>query len=296
MRVHTFRGALAHDQGAGHPEGPARLTAVLDALGETPGVDIVDASLAPIDDLASVHGRAYLDRAAALSHAGGGELGADTILNAQSWTATLGASGAVLAALDGALEYGSHGFAAIRPPGHHALRDRAMGFCVVNHVVIAAHAARRRGREHVLIVDWDVHHGNGTQALVEADPAIRFVSMHQWPWYPGTGASDERGVGNCFNLPMAAGLPAGAYVESLWRGVELATTGWNPELVLLSAGYDGMRGDPLGGFTLEPGHYATWIARLRERFPGVPIVGLMEGGYDPARLADGVEATVLALA
>jgi acetoin utilization deacetylase AcuC-like enzyme len=296
MRVHTFRGALAHDQGAGHPEQPARLTAVLGALGETPGVDIVDASPASIDDLAAVHDRGYLDRAATLSRAGGGELGADTTLSAGSWAATLGASGAALAALDAALEHDTNGFAAIRPPGHHALHDRAMGFCVVNHVVIAAHAARRRGRERVLIIDWDVHHGNGTQALVESDPAIRFVSMHQWPWYPGTGASDERGVGNCFNLPMAAGLPAGAYLESLWRGVEVATIGWNPELVLLSAGYDGMRGDPLGGFTLEPAHYALWIGRLRERFPAAPIVALMEGGYDPARLAAGVVATVLAMA
>ncbi|MEO8716230.1 MAG: histone deacetylase [Acetobacteraceae bacterium] len=296
MHVYTHPASLEHDQGPGHPEQPARLVAVLDALGTRPGVELVNAHAATVEPILLVHPAAYLDHAAALSRAGGGELGADTLVNAQSWPAVLGATGAVLGALDHALQSGEHAFAAIRPPGHHALRDRAMGFCIVNHVVVAAMTARRHGRERVLIVDWDVHHGNGTQALVERDPAIRFVSMHQWPWYPGTGASDERGVGNCFNLPMAAGLPPSAYVETLWRGVELATTGWQPDLVLISAGYDAMRGDPLGGFTLEPAHYALWIERMRERFPGVPIVGLMEGGYAPDRLAAGVVATIAAMA
>ena len=171
-----------------------------------------------------------------------------------------------------------------------------MGFCILNHVAITAAAARASGADRVLIVDWDVHHGNGTQALVEADDRTRFVSMHQWPWYPGTGAASEHGVGNCFNLPMPAGLAPSAYVETLWRGVELATDGWAPDIVLISAGFDAMRGDPLGGFTLEPQHFAVWVERLRERLPAVPIVATMEGGYDPGRLADGVLATVRSLA
>ncbi len=295
MRVYTHPASLQHDQGPGHPEQPARLQAVLGALRETAGVDLVSADGASLDAILPVHAASYLERAAALSAAGGGELGADTLLNGDSWRATLGAAGAVLGALEHALQHNEHTFAAIRPPGHHALRDRAMGFCIVNHVVVAAAAARRHSRERVLIVDWDVHHGNGTQSLVEHDPAIHFVSMHQWPWYPGTGASDERGVGNCVNLPMAAGLPPPAYVETLWRGVELASANWLPDLVLISAGYDAMRGDPLGGFTLEPEHYAVWVERLRERFPSAPIVALMEGGYDPARLAAGVLATVAAM-
>ena len=294
MRVHTSAASLAHDPGPGHPDQPQRLSAVLAALRAAPDIMLTDSAPASIEDAEYCHDRGYLERAAALSAAGGGELGADTTLSADSWSAVLGATGALFGALDHALATGENGFAAVRPPGHHALRDRAMGFCVVNHVAVAAAVARRRGRERVLIVDWDVHHGNGTQALVEREPLTRFVSMHQWPWYPGTGASDERGVGNCFNLPMAPNLPPTAYVETLWRGITLATTNWRPDLVLVSAGYDAMLGDPLGGFTLEPEHYALWIQRIREHLVDVPIVGVMEGGYAPARLAAGVLATVRA--
>lgn len=295
MRVFTSAACLAHDPGPGHPDQPIRLATVLQSLRTAPGVELVEAPPAPLDSLLACHDRGYLKRAMAISAAGGGELGTDTTLSADSWAATIGATGAALAGLDQALAGGDHAFVAIRPPGHHALHHRAMGFCIVNHVAVLARAALRRGRERVLIVDWDVHHGNGTQALVEQDAAIRFVSLHQWPWYPGTGSAEERGVGNCFNLPMAAGLPAPTYVETLWRGIERATDAWPPDLILISAGFDAMLGDPLGGFTLEPGDYATWVARLRDRFPDVPLVALMEGGYASRRLADGVLATVQAM-
>jgi acetoin utilization deacetylase AcuC-like enzyme len=142
----------------------------------------------------------------------------------------------------------------------------------------------------VLIVDWDVHHGNGTQALVETDPAIRYVSLHQHPWYPGTGAASERGVGNIFNVPRGPGKPPNVYVDDLWSAIVAATNGWTPDLVLVSAGFDAMTGDPLGGFTLEPAHYAELTQRLRERLPASSIVGLLEGGYVPARIAEGVVA------
>ncbi|HEU5170119.1 MAG TPA: hypothetical protein VFU46_06260, partial [Gemmatimonadales bacterium] len=158
--------------------------------------------------------------------------------------------------------------------------------------VIGARHAQRLGRERVLIVDWDVHHGNGTQALVERDPTVRYVSLHRWPWYPGTGAADERGVGNVFNVPRGPGRPPALYVEDLWAAIVAATTEWTPALVLVSAGFDSMRGDPLGGFTLEPEHYADLTRRLRERLPGVPIVGLLEGGYIPERLAEGAAAHI----
>lgn len=295
MHVFTSQACLTHNPGKDHPDQPARLATVLAALDAEPGVTLVESHAAPIEALLHCHDRAYLDRVVQRCGSGGGELGPDTPVSGGSWTATSTATGAALAALDHALAGTGHAFAAIRPPGHHALRSRAMGFCVVNHVAVAAEVARTRGAQQVLIVDWDVHHGNGTQDLVEREPRTRFVSMHQTPWYPGSGAASERGVGNCFNLPMPAGLPPGAYVESLWRGVERATTGWRPDVVLISAGYDAMRGDPLGGFTLEPEHYGQWVARLRERFATVPIVALMEGGYAPGRLADGVVATVRAL-
>jgi acetoin utilization deacetylase AcuC-like enzyme len=172
---------------------------------------------------------------------------------------------------------------------------QAMGFCLLANVVIAARHAQALGRERILVIDWDVHHGNGTQSLVETDPSIRFVSLHEWPAYPGTGAATERGVGNVFNLPRRAGLPASRYVADLREGVHLATEDWRPDLLLISAGYDSMAGDPLGGFTLEPPDYATVVNSIRERWPDAPIALVLEGGYAPARVADGVMATLKAL-
>ena len=197
----------------------------------------------------------------------------------------------MLAAVDHAHAGQGNAFAAVRPPGHHALASRAMGFCLVANAVVAARHAQRAGRHRVLIVDWDVHHGNGTQALIEHDETIRYVSLHQHPWYPGTGMADERGVGNVFNVPARARAPRPrATSTTSGRRSSAATTGWAPDLVLVSAGFDAMLGDPLGGFTLEPEHYADLTRRLRERLPAAPIVGLLEGGYVPARLADGVLA------
>ncbi len=294
VRVFTSPACLEHDPGPGHPERPARLAAVLEVLAEEPAIQVVQAEPAPLEAILAVHGRDYLDTVAAMSERGGGDFGSDTPVGAATWRATRSATGASLAALGAALE-GVHAFAAVRPPGHHALERSGMGFCLVNHVVVLAQAARAAGRERVLIVDWDVHHGNGTQALVEREPAIRFVSMHQWPWYPGTGAADERGIGNCFNVPLPRNLPRQTYLGALWGGIEAATRDWRPDIILLSAGFDSMLGDPLGGFTLEPADYATVVTRLREAFPRAPIAGLMEGGYSPTRLAAGVLATVRSL-
>ena len=219
----------------------------------------------------------------------------DTFLSAASFEAARAAAGAALAAVEWALDSGRSAFAAVRPPGHHALAETAMGFCFLANAVVAAREAQARGVSLVLIVDWDVHHGNGTQALVEADSTIRFVSLHQWPHYPGTGAASERGVGNVFNLPRPPGLAPGRYVADLRRGIEAAVDRWDPGLVLISAGYDSMKGDPLGGFTLEPEHYGEVVAFLRARCPRAPLVGLMEGGYAPERLAAGVLATLEAM-
>jgi acetoin utilization deacetylase AcuC-like enzyme len=293
--VFSAAACLLHDQGGGHPESPARLAAVLGALAQA-NVAVTSASATTFDALQLVHPGNYLQRARALSDSGGGELGVDINLNAHSWDAALAAGGAALAALEHALAGRGNAFAAIRPPGHHALGARGMGFCIVNHVAVLAATALARGCDRVLIVDWDVHHGNGTQALVERESRVHFVSMHQWPWYPGTGRRDERGVGNCFNVPMQAGLPALVYIEALWDAVARATAGWSPQLILISAGYDSMLGDPLGGFTLGAEHFAQWIERIRDAFPGAPIVALMEGGYNPTQLARGALATVAALA
>jgi acetoin utilization deacetylase AcuC-like enzyme len=293
--VFTHPSCLKHDPGSGHPETPARLRAVLDRLKGEPRVDVREARPATREPLLAVHPASYLAGLESMSARGGGALFLDTILSRDSWAAVLGGTGAVLAAVDHAIAGQGHAFAAIRPPGHHALAAKGMGFCPVNNVVVAARHAQAAGRRRVLIIDWDVHHGNGTQALVETDPTVRYVSLHQYPWYPGTGAADERGVGNVFNVPRGPGKPPALYVGDLWAAIVAATTDWTPDVVLVSAGFDAMAGDPLGGFTLEPEHFADWTTRLRSRLPSVPIVGMIEGGYVPQRLADGVLAHLRAL-
>jgi acetoin utilization deacetylase AcuC-like enzyme len=296
IRVFTHPDCLRHDPGPDHPETPARLRVLLSALRGDPAIEVVEAAPGARDALLAVHSESYLHSLEAMSARGGGALFLDTILNEASWAAVLGATGAVLAAVEHALAGRGNAFAAVRPPGHHALAAKGMGFCLTNNVVVAARHAQAAGRRRVLIVDWDVHHGNGTQALVQSDENVRYVSLHQHPWYPGTGMAEERGVGNIFNVPRGPGKPAGLYVDDLWAAVMAATSEWTPGLVLISAGFDAMQGDPLGGFTLEPGHYADLTVRLRERLPDVPIVGMLEGGYVPSRLAAGALAHVAALA
>jgi acetoin utilization deacetylase AcuC-like enzyme len=293
--VFTHPDCLRHDPGPDHPESPARLRVLLERARRDVTADVIDAAGAPLDALLAVHPESYLRGLEAMSARGGGALFLDTILNDTSWAAAVGAAGALLAAVDHAHAGRGNAFAAARPPGHHALAGKGMGFCLLNNVVIGARHAQRAGRERVLIVDWDVHHGNGTQALMERDATLRYVSLHQHPWYPGTGMAEERGVGNVFNVPRGPGRPASLYVDDLWSAIVAATEGWEPDIVLVSAGFDAMAGDPLGGFTLEPAHYRDLTVRLRDSLPGVPVAGLLEGGYVPTRLAEGVLAHLAAL-
>jgi len=287
-----------HNPGPGHPERPARIEAVLAAL-RAPELGVAltwhEARSASRRELERVHPAPYLDGLERLARSGGGALDPDTIMSAASWEAVCAAAGVALAAVELGLGAGG-AFGAARPPGHHALAAHAMGFCLVNNVVVAARHAQHLGASRVLIVDWDVHHGNGTQALVEHDATIRYVSLHQHPWYPGTGAEDERGVGNVFNVPRPPGLPRAQYVRDLLAAVDAALTGWRPAMVLVSAGFDSLAGDPLGGFTLEPEDVTTWTTALRERVTPAPVVGVLEGGYRLDLLAGGVQAHVRALA
>lgn len=296
VAVYRHPDCVLHDPGPGHPEAPRRIEAVLEALAAVPGADLRTARPASPDVILTVHTQAHLAALTAAHAAGGMALDPDTVMSAHSWDAMLGALGAVLAAVECGHAGASHAFAAVRPPGHHAFAGRVMGFCLVNNAVIAARRFQALGRRRVLIVDWDVHHGNGTQALVEHDAEVRFVSLHQSPWWPFSGAASERGVGNIFNVPRPPGLEPEQYVRDLWLAVEAATRDWIPDAVIVSAGFDAMAGDPLGGFTLEPRHYRILTERLRERMPDTPIVGTLEGGYVPGRLAKGVAAFVAALA
>jgi len=251
---------------------------------------------APRALLERVHPGEYLDYLRGFCERGGGSVHErDMVLTSATYDAAMAGAGAVLAAVAHACEGKGNAFAAVRPPGHHALYQTPMGFCLFANAVIAAREAQARGRKQVLIVDWDVHHGNGTQALVEQDPSIRFVSMHQWPLYPGTGKASERGVGNIFNVPLPPGLPPERYLQELLAAVDQALIAGPPDLLLISAGYDSMLGDPLGGFTLEARHYADLATEFRTRCPDTPIVALLEGGYDPDLLAEGVLATLHAL-
>jgi acetoin utilization deacetylase AcuC-like enzyme len=286
---------VAHDPGPGHPESPERLRVLLERLRSSPLVALKEAPLATDAQLQAVHDPAYLERLAATAAAGGGRLDADTVMNASSWDAAQRSAGAAMAAVEAAIGNRGTAFSAGRPPGHHALADSAMGFCLLANAVIAARHAQLLGAERPLVVDWDVHHGNGTQALLEHDASIRFVSMHRHPWWPGSGTADERGVGNIWNVPRPPGLAPERYVADLWAAIDEATSNWQPDVIIVSAGFDSMAGDPLGGFTLEPEHYIELTGRLRA-LPGAPaLVGLLEGGYIPARLADGAMAHLTAL-
>lgn len=283
-----------HDTGWNAPEHVGRLRAIPRALREEPElfarIHHVEARHATAEELELAHDARYIAHVRDLVAAGGGRLDADTLASEGTWDAATAGAGAVLDGIDLAFGDGPRrSFCAIRPPGHHALRDRAMGFCLFGNVAVGAHYARgNRLAERVLIVDWDVHHGNGTQALVEATRDIHFVSMHQWPWYPGTGAADDRGPHrNVWNVPMRASLAPGEYVDALTAAIEAATTGFTPDLVLISAGFDCLQGDPLGAFTLEFEHIEALTKLLVQgasSWCDGRIVSALEGGYAPDRL------------
>ena len=283
-----------HDTGWGHAEHVGRLRAIPRALRYDMELyhhlDHLESRHAVADELVLAHDRAYVESVEALVAAGGGRLDADTVASPGSWLAATAGAGAVLDGIDLAFGDGPRrSFCAVRPPGHHALRASAMGFCLFGNVAVGAHYARaRHGAERVLIVDWDVHHGNGTQALVEQTRDVHFVSMHQWPWYPGTGAADDRGPhDNVWNVPRPGGLPAQDYVDALLGAIDAATQAFTPDIVLLSAGFDSMAGDPLGNFTLELPDFDRLTRELVSRadqWCGGRLVSALEGGYAPDRL------------
>ncbi len=294
-----------HDTGWGHPEHVGRLRAIPSALRHEyeffSRISHVESRHATEAELSIAHDPRYVAAVREFVAQGGGRIEADTVASEGSWDAATAAAGAVLDGIDFAFGDGPRrSFCAVRPPGHHALRNAAMGFCFFGNVAIGAHYARRKhGAERILIIDWDVHHGNGTQALVEDEPGIHFVSMHQWPWYPGTGAAEDRGPhGNVWNVPMRAGLPPSVYVDALRSAVDEATSNFAPDLVLISAGFDSMAGDPLGGFTLEYEHFeqlTRFVVERAESWCAGRVVSALEGGYAPERLGTACVRHMLAL-
>jgi acetoin utilization deacetylase AcuC-like enzyme len=295
-----------HDTGWKHPEHVGRLRAITRALRNDPDLfhllDHVEGRHATDAELALAHDAAYIERVRAMAEQGGGQMDTDTVLSAGTWDAASAATGCVLDAIDRAMSGTNlRSFCAVRPPGHHALRANAMGFCFFGNVAVGArYAMQRYGLERVLVIDWDVHHGNGTQALVEDTPGIHFVSMHQWPWYPGTGAKEDRGPhSTVWNVPMPALLPREEYTSSLRAAIAAATQDWEPQLVMISAGFDSLRGDPLGGFTLEMEdvyHLTRELSAQANVWCGGKIVSALEGGYDPARVAEACVVHMRALA
>lgn len=285
-----------HDTGWGHPEHVGRIRAIPRKLREDfelfQALTHHESRHATPEELALAHDRGYIDHVRVLVERGGGQLDADTVVSPGSWGAATAAAGSVLDGVDMAFDgRATRSFCAVRPPGHHALRSGAMGFCIFGSVALGALYARaRHGAERVLIVDWDVHHGNGTQDIVEDERNIHFVSMHQWPWYPGTGAAEDRGPhDNVWNVPMRAGLAPAEYVGAFLKAVDAATSGFTPDLVLISAGFDCLAGDPLGGFTLEMEHVTELTRAMVDRaesWCGGRVVSALEGGYAPDRLGE----------
>ena len=301
--LYTHPACIAHDPGKFHPESPDRLRAVLAALGagEFAALERREAPRAEIDDIARVHPREFVEALlAAVPAEGHVGIDPDTILSPASGEAALRAAGAVCAAVD-AVVAGEAGnaFCAVRPPGHHAEPDRAMGFCLFNSVAVGAARARAvHGLERVAVVDFDVHHGNGTQAMFESDPSLFYASTHQSPLYPGTGAESEHGVGNIVNVPLA---PMSGSAE-FRRGVEAvilpALDDFRPSLIIISAGFDAHRRDPLAQLMLVEDDYAWITGRLADcarRHADGRLVSSLEGGYDLQALGASAAAHVRAL-
>jgi acetoin utilization deacetylase AcuC-like enzyme len=296
-------GLAEHEGGPRHPERPSRLAAVMDgvhALG--PEHEIVAPAFgeAPLDELVRVHDPTYLAWLASFCAEGGGNVDPDTYARADSWTAARRAAGAGLAALR-ALEQRGEGiaFVPVRPPGHHATGDRGMGFCLINNVAVAA-AARTALGERVLIVDWDVHHGNGTQDIFWDDPHVLYISTHQHPLYPGTGRPDEVGgpaaPGLTLNFPVPPGATGDVVRAALDEKARPTIEEFAPDWVLVSCGFDAHRDDPLSDLQLSSGDFAELARVVREFAPRPGRLALfLEGGYQTAALTSSVRATLGAL-
>ncbi|MHA1522947.1 MAG: histone deacetylase family protein [Alphaproteobacteria bacterium] len=302
-RLYSHDAGLAHEGPPGHPERPDRLRAVLEALA-APEFDALERAEAPLADnaaIAAVHGRDHIAKVRATEPSQGlGQLDPDTYMSPGSLEAALRAAGAGIAAVDAVLGGQiDNAFCAMRPPGHHAERDKAMGFCLFNNAAIAArHAQSTHGLDRVAIVDFDVHHGNGTQEIFWDDSSVFYASTHQMPLYPGSGAKSETGAGNIVNVPLEQGAGAREFRAAMTDIIFPALNDFAPQLLIISAGFDAHERDPLGGLNLTDDDFA-WVTghlkNLAKTHCQGAVVSLLEGGYDLVGLARASAAHVKVL-
>lgn len=290
-----------HDTGPGHPESPQRVRFLYEYLHRGPILakyQVHAPTACTRDDLLQVHTPAYIDFIEGIADRGGGHIESDTIMSAHSFEVACRTVGAALAAVNAVLR-GHTPFAVslLRPPGHHALTNSPMGFCLFNNVALAArHALDYGGLDRVLIVDWDVHHGNGTQEIFYKEERVGFLSVHRSPFYPGTGSADETGSGRAlgtkFNLPLPFGISRADYLTQFHTILESAARRMRPDLILVSAGFDAHAADPVGSLGLETEDFAPLthlVRQVAKQYCGGQIVSLLEGGYNIHALAESVE-------
>ena len=301
--IFTHPACVEHDPGAFHPECPARLKAVLDALKTEEFKDLQwrDAPRAETDQLTRVHPRDHVDRVLSLvPKEGHYSLDPDTVLSPSSGEAALRAAGALCAAVDAVVAgEGQNAFCAVRPPGHHAEAARAMGFCLFNNVAVGAlHAREQHGLARAAVIDFDVHHGNGTQATFAHDAELFYASTHQFPHYPGTGSADEQGVGNVVNAPLAPNTGSAEFRQAMNDRILPALRDFAPDFTFISAGFDAHAADPLAQLNLVEEDFA-WATReimdIAEASSKGRVVSTLEGGYDLDALGSSAAAHVRVL-